>query len=418
LLCLIATVQAAQDPQRKTALAQLNHVAAAEGQPKKVSPADIAKRYQLQPGIQGQLTLTPASQTTTTNVPVTVTANCGSGFSCSNFHFVWGDGKEDDSTTASASHPYSDAQSYTVYATAHAVPHYTIMMMSSHKPPPPLKSNPVTVTVTAPDVSVVTLDARPPRVRVGDSVALTATLTPADPDARFVFNHGDDSSSPLGSNIDTHVYHIAKDYQVSVTAYNSDNNGVASSNAVPVSVVQLPPPVLTVDAVPGQDFITGKAIRFDASSRPAPPEIQYQFHWNDGTPDEIAGAEGIATHVFSTSGTKRVTVIGLTEESFAGPINGRTELVINHSWPPPWLLMLALAALATAVTSRWKWIKARGAQVKTTQLTSTHQVRLTGGSYPQVSFELDPGLESAKHSVIVTTTHSKQETGANPALGG
>jgi hypothetical protein len=141
LLCLIAAVQAAQGPPKNQALAQMNYVAVAAGQQKHVSPADIAKQYQLQPGIQGQLTLTPASQTTTTNVPVTVTANCGSGFSCTGFHFVWGDGNEEDSTTASASHAYSDPQSYTVYATAQLLPNYTVLM-AIHKPPPPLKSNP------------------------------------------------------------------------------------------------------------------------------------------------------------------------------------------------------------------------------------------------------------------------------------
>ena len=94
LLCLIATVQAAQNPQQKKALAQVNHAATAASQQKNVSPADIARRYQLQPGIQDQLTLTPASQTTTTGVPVILTANCGTGFSCASFHFVWGDGKK------------------------------------------------------------------------------------------------------------------------------------------------------------------------------------------------------------------------------------------------------------------------------------------------------------------------------------
>jgi len=417
LLCLIATVQAAQAPQKEPALAQTNHVAAAAGQQRNVSPADIARRYQLQPGIQGQLTLSPASQTTQTNVPVTVTANCGSGFSCSSFHFVWGDGQEEDSTTASASHAYSEAQSYTVYATAQAAPNYTIMM-ASHTPRPPLKSNPVTVAVAAPQVSVVTLDASPTRVRVGDSVTVNATLTPADPNATFVFNYGDDSSSAPGPNTNTHVYQSARDYQVTVTVYNSDNNVVATSNAVPVSVVLIRPPTLTVEAAPGQDFSTGKPIRFHASSRPAPPDIQYRFHWNDGTPDEIAEADGIAAHVFSSPGTKKITVTGLTAESFAGPIIGNTELVVKYAWPPLWLLVLALAALATAVTGVRKWMKTRGVHLKITQLTSTHQVRLTGGSYPQVSFELDPGLESVEHSVVNRTTQSKQDASTSPVLRG
>jgi len=399
LLCLIAAVQAAQGPSSSQALAQMNYAAVAAGQRKNVSPADIARQYQRQPGIQGQLTLTPASQTTATNVPVTVTANCGSGFSCAGFHFVWGDGNEEDSTTASASHVYSDPQSYTVYATAQVRPIYTIMM-ASQKPPPPLKSNPVTVAVTAPQVSVVTLDASPSRVRVGDPITFTATLTPADPDAKFAFNYGDDSLSPPGSNIGTHVYQSAKDYQVTVTAYNSDNNVVGNSNAVPVSVAAAPPPTLTVEAAPGQDFITGKPIRFHASTSPAPPDIQYQFHWNDGTPDEIAGADGLAVHVFANPGNKQVTVTGLTAAVFAGPVNGQTGLMVKPPWPPIWLLLLALAALATAGTGVGKWIKTRGVHMKTTQLTSTHQVRLTGGSYPQVSFELDSGLERAEHSVM------------------
>lgn len=402
LLCSIATAQAAQSPQQKKALAQVNHAATAASQEKKVSPADIARRYQLQPGIQGQLTLIPANQTTTTGVPATVTANCGSGFSCASFHFVWGDGKEEDSTTASASHAYSDARSYTAYATATAVPRYTIMM-ASHKPAPPLKSNPVTVAVTAPQESVVILAASPPRVQVGNPVTVTATLMPADPDAKFIFNYGDDSLSPAGSNTDTHVYRSARDYQVTVNAYNSDNNLVASSNAVPVSVVEIPIPTLTVGAEPGQDFVIGKPIRFHASTRPAPLDIQYQFHWNDGTQDEIADADGNATHVYSNSGMKRVTVTGLTAVLFAGPINGQTEISVKNPWPPLWLLILALAALAAAVTALYRWMKTGGIQMKITQLTSTQRVRLTGGSYPQVSFELDSGLESAEHTVVVKT---------------
>lgn len=402
LLCLIATVQAAQNPQQKKALAQVNHAATAASQQKNVSPADIARRYQLQPGIQDQLTLTPASQTTTTGVPVILTANCGTGFSCASFHFVWGDGKEEDSTTTSASHAYSDAQVYTAYVTTIAVPHYTIMM-ASHKPAPPLKSNPVTVAVTAPQESVVILAASPPRVPVGDPVTVTATLTPADPDAKFVFNYGDDSLSPAGSNSDTHVYRSARDYQVTATAYNSDNNLVASSNAVPVSVVEIPIPTLTVGAEPGQDFVIGRPIRFHASTRPAPRDIQYQFHWNDGTQDEVADADGNATHIYSNSGMKQVTVTGLTAALFAGPINGQTEISVKNSWPPLWLLILALAALAISVTAVRRWMKVRGIQMKITQLTSTQRVRLTGGSYPQVSFELDPGLESGEHTVVVKT---------------
>jgi hypothetical protein len=384
----------------------MNYEAVAAGQRKNVSPADFARQYQQQPGIQGQLTLTPASQTTTTNMPVTVIANCGSGFSCASFHFVWGDGKEEDSTTASASHSYIDAQSYTVYATAHVLPNYTIMM-ASRKPPPPLKSNPVTVAVTSPQVSVVALDASPSHVRVGDPIIFTATLTPANPDAKFAFNYGDDSLSPLGPNIDTHVYQSAKDYQVTVTAYNSDDNVVANSNAVPVSVVAIPPPKLTVGAAPGQDFVTGKPIRFHASSSPEPPDIQYQFHWNDGTPDEIAGADGLAAHIFLNPGNKKVTVTGLTAAVFAGAIDGQTGLMVKAPWPPVWLLLLALAALATASAGVVKWIETRGVHMKITQLTSTSQVRLTGGSYPQVSFELDSGLEWAEHSVVVQTKQAK-----------
>jgi hypothetical protein len=272
----------------------------------------------------------------------------------------------------------------------------------------------VTVAVTAPQVSVVTLDARPSRVRVGDPITFTATLTPADPDPKFAFHYGDDTSSPPGSNnVDTHVYQSAKDYQVTVAAYNSDNNVVGDSNAVPVSVVAVPPPTLTVEAAPGQDFITGKPIRFHASASPMPPDIQYQFHWNDGTPDEIAGADGLAAHVFLNQGSKLVTVTGLTAEVFAGPINGQTGLMVKHPWPPLWLLLLALAALATAGTAVGKWIRTRGVHMKTTQLTSTHQVRLTGGSHPQVSFELDSGLERAEHSVVVQTKQSKQDVGSN-----
>jgi hypothetical protein len=307
---------------------------------------------------------------------------------------------------------YSDAQSYTVYATAQVLPNYTIMM-ASHKPSPPLKSNPVTVAVTAPEVPVVILDASPSRVRVGEHITVTATLTPPDPDAKFAFNYGDDSSSSPGSNIDTHIYRSAKDYQVTVTVYNSDNSVVANSNAVPISVVAILPPTLAVDAAPGQEFVTGKPIRFYASTRPTPPDIQYQFHWNDGTPDEIAGPDGLAVHVFSDPGNKRISVTGLTAAVFAGPINGQTGLLVERRWPPFWLLLLALAALATAGTGVGKWIKTRGVHLKTTQLTSTHQVRLTGGSYPQISFELDSGIERAEHSVVVQTEQSKQDAGTD-----
>ncbi len=415
LLCVIATTEAAHS-QKKQALAQ-KQLAPAAGQQKKIFAAEIAKHYQQQPGVQDQLTLAPPSQTAHTNEPVTVTVSCGSGFSCASFHFVWGDGQEEDSATGSANHTYSEAQSYTVYATAQATPHYTIMM-ASRKPPPPLKSNPVTVAVTAPQVSDVTLDARPSRVRVGNSITATATLTPADSDAQFVFDYGDGSVSQPGPNRDSHVYRGAGDYQITVTAYNSDHNAVASSNAFPVSVVALRPPTLTVAATPGQELIAGKPIRFHASSRPAPRDIQYQFHWNDGTPDVIAAADGLATHVFSNAGVKRVSVTGLTTELFAETIHGQTELTIKRAWPPLWPLVLALAVLATAVTGVRKWVRTQGVQVKMTQVTSLHQVRLTGGSYPQVSFELDPGLESAEHTVVIQTTPSKQSAGAKPVLRG
>jgi len=352
--------------------AQRTYAVGAAGQQKKVGPAEIAKQYQLEPGVQGQLTLTPASQATTTNTTVTVTANCGSGFSCAKFPFVWGDGIEEDSTTASASHAYSEGHSYTVYATAQAVPNHSIMM-ASPKPTPPFKSNYVTVAVTAPQVPAVTLEATPSRVRLGNPVTLTATLIPADPDARFMFDYGDGQLSPQGSNSINHVYQSARDYQVTVIAYNSDDNALASSSAVPVSVVAIPPPALIVRAESGQNIIVGKPIRFRALANRAPPDIQYQFHWNDGTPDEIADADGRATHFFSSPGKKQVTVTGLTTEAFAEPIRGQTQLMVERPTPQLWLLLLSVAALAISGTGLGWWIKARGVHTKTARLTCTYR---------------------------------------------
>ncbi|HVU44558.1 MAG TPA: PKD domain-containing protein [Terracidiphilus sp.] len=369
-----------------------------------------ARQYQGKRAVMGEMTLAPVVQSVGINQPVTVSASCTQGFVCIEYRYFWGDADDGISGPAAATHTYQQAGSYTVYATA---------QMRGNDRVLPVKSNMVTVTVTAPQALVVTLQVAPAQTAVGQKVQFAATLTPPPAnDYSLLYDFGDGVKSPPVTGDTDYAYPAAGDYQATVTLMDSTGAVIATSNAVPITIAARPAPLLTVHAISGPTVRDGQSVLFQASVDPDVKDIEYRFHWNDGTPDTIANPDGTMRHVFAVAGKRNVQVTGLTSETFAGPIQGSCLIVVEPTVPVgipgyPWRLarrypiaapaifLGLLAGLLSVGHSIRKALKARGLRFEPRMSAGTHMVRLTGPSYPQVSFSLHTGLESALHRVVV-----------------
>ncbi len=390
----------------------------------------IARQYQAKRAVVGEMTLAPPTQSVGVNQQIAITASCTQGFVCIDYRYFWGDTDNSDGEQgpATATHTYQEAGSYTLFATA---------QMRGNDRVVSVKSNTVTVTVTAPapttptdtaPTPIVTLQADPLRATTAQAVHFSAAVTQAPSYAYYiarppqnaytlVYDYGDGTKSqPVTGDAD-YTYSAAGNYQATAAVVDGTGAVVATSNAVPISIVGIPPQ-LRVEETSGPTIQAGQPVSFLASVKPGVKDIEYRFHWNDGTPDSIAGPDGAIQHVFDVAGKREVQVTGLTSETFAGPISGSCLITVEQTvlaripgilrnlarrYPIETLVIALglLGGLATVLHRMRKARMARGLRFVHTVPTGSHVVRLTGPSYPQVSFSLKTGLENALHRVVV-----------------
>ena len=198
--------------------------------------------------------------------------------------------------------------------------------------PPKISKAKVEDTVISPEAREYELQAtvRPRRLQVGESVSITANLSPADDNVEYRFDFGDQSISPWTRQPGiTHAYDSPGIFQISVTAGRAgmETARIARSRVEPVLAssgkirvtVEDSLPDIEVSLQPNREdvFVDDEIIFRLVTNRPL-DNARYQFYFGDSQSSDGIPV-GQTSHSYGAEGLFRafgsVTVAGRTFRS-------------------------------------------------------------------------------------------------------
>lgn len=241
--------------------------------------------------------ITSTTQTPTAGQPVsfTVSVTPAANSSIRSVEVDFGDGESQAlgalNGTTNVSHVYAEAGTYTASATASDSNAETVTVST-------------VITVVAPTPLGVTIQASPSDPQIGTPVTFTATVTPATAVLRYDWSFGDSSVSTTTGNQVSHVFSEDGQKTVSVTVTAVD--GAIGFGQTVVNVAAPAPFGVTVtpsDSTPA----TGTPVTFTASVAPA-TTVVLRYDWNFGDSSATTTTGSQASHVYSSTGQKTVTV--------------------------------------------------------------------------------------------------------------
>ena len=208
--------------------------------------------------------------------------------------------------STTVTHTYSLTGTFTVVATAtdstgDVVNVATVIVVEA--------AAPLNVTVTS-SLSTVQVDV---------PVTFTATVTQAQSSGapeidRYEWDFGDGRTAVTTGNITSHVYTSAGRKSVEVRAVEKDGRtgtgrtevNVTPRSPVNVNLTALPSPATVGEVVTLTATVTGTTVLID----------RYEWVFGDGA--EVTTTGNVVNHVYTTAGTRTVTVTAVTVEGVSG----------------------------------------------------------------------------------------------------
>ena len=252
--------------------------------------------------------------------------------------------------TASTSHSYTNAGSYTVNATYNGSAIYATSIGATFTP----------VVVTAsPTFTTVTVSPNP--VPLGQSVTATATVVgtlPVTGTATFNFGDGFATTATVSNGVATatHAYAttgVGGSFPI-IATFNANSNFLTSSNVVTANVSKAASTTALI-ATPNPSSV-GQSVSFTATvtGSPGTPTGSVTVNLGDGTFQTVALAGGTATltHAYPIRGTFNVTAVYTGDNNFtvsSGGVQqsvGATTTTVSSA-PNPSLVGQSVAVTAT-----------------------------------------------------------------------
>lgn len=238
------------------------------------------------PSAQDEITFTPAGNITD---PEGSIANAA-------FQWDFGDGElEQTEGPAPVTHTFAAAGTYAV----------TLTVTGKEGIAAAPRTHDVVVAGLPPVIASIT--ANPESPAVGESVALSAVVTPEGGTVTYAWNFGDGGTSTAAAP--SHTYTEAGTYEVALTV--TTPQGGTATRTVEISVGNEPPTLSGVTATPATAG-TGDVVEFRATGyadADEDPVDRYEWIFGDGT-TRTAG-EAVETHVYTAPGTYTVSVVAV-----------------------------------------------------------------------------------------------------------
>jgi PKD repeat protein len=249
----------------------------------------------------GPLTVSASGSPTSGVAPLAVSFTGSASGGTGPYTYYWGFGDGGNAVTASASHTYTAAGTYTASLTVNDSASHTAV------------STPITISVTTAGPLSVTAAGSPTTGTAPLSVGFTSTVTGGNPGYTYAWTFGDGGSSTVANP--THVYSTPGTFSASVGVTDTLSH-TATSNTVTVTVSPAPL-VVSISATP-QSGTAPLVVAFSSTVSGGTSPYTYSWTFGDGGASTVANP----SHTYGSAGTY-TAILSVMDSS--NPVNSASQ---------------------------------------------------------------------------------------------